>query len=150
MVEQALQASSAISPQAGPSEVENHILSEINMRRATQQIGRRLAQIGDELNSRWKEKLPQQRLLDWQVYPNILIWRAINRRIIGSLQWSKIVPMVRASRLVPELHIQACHATMKWINWIKPLFPEWSCKTKCFLASAALLVAATVFTATKI
>ncbi|XP_047659658.1 bcl-2-interacting killer [Tachysurus fulvidraco] len=150
MVEQALQVSRAISPQAGPSEVENHILSEINMRRATQQIGRQLAQIGDELNSTWREKLPQQRHLDWQVHPNILIWRAFNRRIIGSLQWSKIMPMIRASRLVPELHIQACQGTMKWINWVKPHFPGWSCKTKCFLASAALLLAATVFTVTKI
>lgn len=48
-------------------------------RRVTQAIGRQLAQIGDELNSRWREKLPQQRHLDWQVYPNVLIWRAINR-----------------------------------------------------------------------
>ncbi|XP_058273749.1 bcl-2-interacting killer [Hemibagrus wyckioides] len=150
MVEQALQVSSAISPQAGPSEVENYILSEINMRRATQQIGRHLAQIGDELNSRWREKLPQQRHLDWQVYPNLLIWRAINGRIIGTLQWSKIISMERASRLVPELHTQACQATMKWINWVKPHFPGWSYKTKCLLASAALLLAATVFTATKI
>ncbi|XP_047018191.1 bcl-2-interacting killer [Ictalurus punctatus] len=149
MVEQALEASSAISPQAGPGEVENHILSDINMRRATQLIGRQLAQIGDELNSRWKEKLPQQRHLDWQVYPNILIWR-VNRRLIGILQWSKFMPMIRGSRLVPELHTQAFQATMKWINWVKPHFPDWSCKTKCFLVSAALLVAVTVFTATKI
>ncbi|KAG7320376.1 hypothetical protein KOW79_016229 [Hemibagrus wyckioides] len=120
------------------------------MRRATQQIGRHLAQIGDELNSRWREKLPQQRHLDWQVYPNLLIWRAINGRIIGTLQWSKIISMERASRLVPELHTQACQATMKWINWVKPHFPGWSYKTKCLLASAALLLAATVFTATKI
>lgn len=48
-------------------------------RRATQLIGRQLAQIGDDLNSRWREKLPQQQHLDWQVYPNILIWRAFNR-----------------------------------------------------------------------
>ncbi|XP_060759222.1 bcl-2-interacting killer [Neoarius graeffei] len=150
MVEQALVANSAVSPQAGPGEVENYIPSNINMRRATQIIGHQLAQIGDELNSRWREKLPQQQLLHWQVYPNILIWRAINRRIIGSLQWSKIMPMVRASRLVPELHTQACQATMKWINWVKPHFPHWSWKTKYVLASAALLVAATVFSATKI
>ncbi|MCJ8743364.1 hypothetical protein PDJAM_G00093180 [Pangasius djambal] len=150
MVEQALEASSAISPQAGPGEVQNHILSDDNMRRATQLIGRQLAQIGDELNSRWREKLPQPRHLDWQVYPNILIWRAINRRITGSLQWSKFMPTARASRLVPELHTQACQATLKWINWVKPHFPHWSCKTTCFLASAALLVVATVFTATKI
>lgn len=32
MVEQALVASNAISPQAGPGEVENHILSDSNMR----------------------------------------------------------------------------------------------------------------------
>ncbi|KAM9468371.1 bcl-2-interacting killer isoform 1-T1 [Clarias gariepinus] len=147
MVEQALEVSSAISPQAGPGEVENHILSDANMRRVTQAIGRQLAQIGDELNSRWREKLPQQRHLDWQVYPNVLIWRAINRRITGILQWSTFMPMVR---LVPELHAQACQTTMKWINWVKPHFPDWSSKTKCFLASAALLVAATVFTATRI
>lgn len=53
-------------------------LKNVCSRRATQLIGRQLAQIGDELNSRWKEKLPQQRHLDWQVYPNILIWR-VNR-----------------------------------------------------------------------
>ncbi|KAI5094044.1 bcl-2-interacting killer [Silurus meridionalis] len=144
MMEQALEASSVISPQAGPGEVENHALSDINMRRATQLIGRQLAQIGDELNSRWREKLPQQLHLDWQLSPNMLIWRAINRRIIGSLQWSKILP-----RLVPELPTQACQAAINWIDWVKPHFPDWSCKTKCFLASAALLVAATVFTASK-
>lgn len=32
MVEQALVENSAISPQAGPGEVENHILSDISMR----------------------------------------------------------------------------------------------------------------------
>lgn len=32
MVEQAHEASSAISPEAGPSEVESHTLSNINMR----------------------------------------------------------------------------------------------------------------------
>lgn len=51
----------------------------IRFRRATQLIGRQLAQIGDELNSRWREKLPQQWHLGRHVYQNILLWRAINR-----------------------------------------------------------------------
>ncbi|XP_062862293.1 bcl-2-interacting killer isoform X2 [Trichomycterus rosablanca] len=79
MVEQALGSSSGISPQAGPVAVENHTVSDINMRRAAQVIGRRLALIGDELDNRWKEKLPYPRHLNLQAHHNVLIWRAMNR-----------------------------------------------------------------------
>ncbi|KAG9280326.1 bcl-2-interacting killer [Astyanax mexicanus] len=152
MVQQAHEASDDISPQAGPSEVENHMLSDIGMSvRSAQQIGRQLAQIGDEMNSRWSEKLRNQwpQHQHWQGYGNVLNFAAMNGRIVGRLQWSRIMPMVRASWVVPQLHSQACQTAIKWMSWVCNLhFPDWSGRTKGFLASALLLVAAAAFTAT--
>ncbi|XP_036433427.1 bcl-2-interacting killer [Colossoma macropomum] len=149
MVEQAHEAGSAISPQAGPSEVENNTPSDIDMSgTAARLIGRRLAQIGDEMNSRWSEKLPNhwQRHQHWQAHANVLNLRAFNGRIVGSLWWSKIMPMVKAPWVVPQLHTQACQTAMTWIRCVSH-FPDWS-RTKCFLASAVLLAAAAAFIAT--
>ncbi|XP_072530071.1 bcl-2-interacting killer [Salminus brasiliensis] len=152
MVEQTHEASSAISPQAGPSEVENHTLSDIDMSgRAAQLVGRQLAQIGDELNSRWSEKLPNQwpPHQHWQRYANVWNFGAFNGRIVGRLRWSKVRPMLKAFWVVPQLHTQACQTAMKWMSWVcNSHFPDWSYKTKCFLASAVLLVAVAAFTAT--
>ncbi|KAI4876052.1 hypothetical protein NFI96_030102, partial [Prochilodus magdalenae] len=162
MVEQAHEANRAISPQAGPSEVENQTPSDVNMS-STRRIGQQLAQIGDELNSRWSEKLPNQwpRHQRWQEYATVLNLRAINRqvpfqivcclmkmRIVGRLWWSKIMPTLNASWVVPQLHTQACQTAMKWIRWVLH-FPERS-GTKCFLVSAVLLAAAAAFVTWKI
>ncbi|XP_037395036.1 bcl-2-interacting killer [Pygocentrus nattereri] len=148
MVEQAHEAGSAISPQAGPSEAENHMPSDIDMSGSSAQlIGRRLAQIGDEMNGRWSEKLPNQwpRHQHWQAHANVLNLRAVNGRIVRSLWWSKIMPMVKAPWVVPQLHTQACQTVMTWIRWVSH-FPDWS-RTKCFLASAVLLATAAAFIA---
>ncbi|XP_076861109.1 bcl-2-interacting killer [Brachyhypopomus gauderio] len=140
MEDQIEETSSERFPQAGPSEGENQTVSNTDMRRAVQLIGHRLALIGDELDSRWREKLPNQ----WPRWPNpnMLTCRVLNGRIIGRIWWSKVKPVVQASWLVPRLH------TQNWISLVyNSWFPNWSCRTKCCLASAVLLVTVAVFTA---
>ncbi|KAK1790450.1 hypothetical protein P4O66_014347 [Electrophorus voltai] len=155
MVEEAQEVSSGLFPQAGPHQGENHTLPDANMsRRSAQLIGRQLAQIGDELDSRWSEKLPNQ----WprQAFPNMLTCTVMNgkpngyRRIMARLWWSKVMPVVQASWLVPLLHTQACQGAMQWIGRVyNSHFPDWSGRTKCCLASAVLLFTAAAFTASQ-
>lgn len=141
MVGQALDVCSGISFQAGPVEMDDHTLSGINMRTAVRLIGRQLAQIGDELDNNKREKLAHPNHLQLQVYPNMLIWRAMNRRLVGSLHWSKLMSMLRASGLVPQLHTLTCQ---KWISLVKAHVP--ASGTKYVLVSAFLLMAAAIFT----
>ncbi|XP_066523858.1 bcl-2-interacting killer [Hoplias malabaricus] len=151
MVEQVQEATSAVSPQAGPSEAETYTHFDNNMsERVAQLIGRQLAQIGDELNSRWREKLANQWPTHhrWQAYANVLNLGAFNRRMVASIWWSKFLPMVGASWMVPQFHIKACQTANKWIRWIyNPNFAYWFCRTKYVLAPAILLVTAAALSA---
>ncbi|RXN17795.1 BCL2-interacting killer (apoptosis-inducing) [Labeo rohita] len=145
MVEETKQRKNATSLQAGPGEVDHNTLYAINMR-VSQLIGRQLAQIGDEMDYKWRERLPvlRQPLNFIGIYPYALTRRAFSG-ILGNIWGSKIMPMLRTSWLVPQLQ-NGCQEAKKWAAWVSSLHvSDWSRKTTCILASALLLVTVSIF-----
>ncbi|XP_056603584.1 bcl-2-interacting killer [Triplophysa dalaica] len=147
MVEDTRQPKTAASLQAGPVEVDQNTLYAINMR-VTQRIGRQLAQIGDELDNRWREQLSLQRQhLNMGIYTYVWTRRAFSG-ILGNIWGSKIKPMLKTSWLIPQLH-SGCQEARKWTaQWVSNLhISDWSRKTSLMLASAFLLVTVSMFLA---
>ncbi|XP_056311611.1 bcl-2-interacting killer isoform X1 [Danio aesculapii] len=148
MVEETRQQKNATSLQAGPAEVDNSNLHAFNMR-VTQIIGRQLAQIGDEMDYKWR----QEPLVPWQnlnfgIYPYVLSRRVFSGRILANLWGSKIMPMFRTSWLLPQLQ-NGCQEARKWAAWVSNLHvSDWSRSTTYTLASALLLVTVSIFLVT--
>ncbi|XP_056311612.1 bcl-2-interacting killer isoform X2 [Danio aesculapii] len=147
MVEETRQQKNATSLQAGPAEVDNSNLHAFNMR-VTQIIGRQLAQIGDEMDYKWR----QEPLVPWQnlnfgIYPYVLSRRVFSG-ILANLWGSKIMPMFRTSWLLPQLQ-NGCQEARKWAAWVSNLHvSDWSRSTTYTLASALLLVTVSIFLVT--
>uniref|UniRef100_A0A672NFM2 BCL2 interacting killer n=1 Tax=Sinocyclocheilus grahami TaxID=75366 RepID=A0A672NFM2_SINGR len=145
MVEETKQRRNATSLQAGPGEVDHNTLYTINMR-VSQLIGRQLAQIGDQLDYKWREQLPVQLWwpLNFGIYSYALTRRAF-AGIFGNVWGSKIMPMLRTSWLVSQLQ-NGCQEAKKWASCVSNLHvPDWSRSTTCTLASALLLVTVSIF-----
>ncbi|KAK7130126.1 hypothetical protein R3I94_009032 [Phoxinus phoxinus] len=136
MVEETRQPKKATSLQAGPGDVDHNIYAD-NIR-VTQLIGRQLAQIGDDLDNKWREKLPVQlRPLNLGIYLYVLTRTAFSG-ILCNLWGSKIMPMLRTSWWIPQLQ-NGCQEAKKWAAWV-PNVSDWSRRTTYILASASLLV----------
>ncbi|XP_051976895.1 bcl-2-interacting killer [Xyrauchen texanus] len=147
MVEVTRQRKSATSLQAGPGEIDPNNLYAINMR-VTQLAGRQLAQIGDELENKWRQQLPVQwHHLNMGIYSYIRTRRAFSE-ILGSLWGSKMMSMLRKSWLVPKIQT-GCQEARKWAAWVSNLSVSyWSRRTTYILASAFSLVAVSIFLTT--
>ncbi|XP_067283205.1 bcl-2-interacting killer isoform X2 [Pseudorasbora parva] len=145
MVEETRQPKNVTSLQAGPGEVDHNTLYAINMR-VTHLIGRQLAQIGDELDNKWREQLPVQlQPLNFGIYLYVQTRRGFSG-ILGNLWGSKIMPMLRTSWLIPQLQ-NGCQEAKKWAAWVSNV-SDWSRRTTYILASALLLVAVSIFLVT--
>ncbi|XP_073694397.1 bcl-2-interacting killer isoform X2 [Garra rufa] len=144
MVEETKQRKNATSLRAGPGEVDHSTLYAINTR-VSQLIGRQLAQIGDEMDYKWREHLPVLRQpLNFGIYPYVLTRRAFSG-ILGNVWGSKIMPMLRTSWLVPQLQ-NGCQEAKKWAAWVSNLpVSDWSRRTTYMLASALFLVTVSIF-----
>ncbi|XP_067248150.1 bcl-2-interacting killer isoform X1 [Chanodichthys erythropterus] len=143
MVEETRQPKNATSLQAGPGEVDHNTHYAINMR-VTQVIGRQLAQIGDELDYKWRQQLPARlQPLNFGIYLYVLTRRAFSGRILSNIWGSKIMPKLRTSWLVPQLQ-NGCQEAKKWAAWVSNV-SDWSRRTTCILASALLLVPVFIF-----
>ncbi|XP_077090380.1 bcl-2-interacting killer isoform X2 [Siphateles boraxobius] len=145
MVEETRQPKNATSLQAGPGDVDYNIVY-VNNIRVTQLIGRQLAQIGDDLDNKWREQLPVQlQPLNFGIYLYVLTRTAFSG-ILGNLWGSKIMPMLRTSWLIPQLQ-NGCQEAKKWAAWV-PNISDWPRRTTYILASAVLLVTVSIFLAT--
>ncbi|KTF90372.1 hypothetical protein cypCar_00003679 [Cyprinus carpio] len=140
MVEETKQRKNATSLQAGPGEVDHNTRYTIDMSRVSQRIGRQLALIGDELDYKWREQLP----LNFGIHPYVLTRRAFSG-IFNNVWGSKIMPMLRTSWPVLQLQ-NGCQEAKKWAALVSNLqVSDWSRRTTCILASALLLVTASIF-----
>ncbi|XP_056093266.1 bcl-2-interacting killer isoform X1 [Rhinichthys klamathensis goyatoka] len=146
MVEETRQPKKATSLQAGPGDVDHNIVYANNIR-VTQLIGRQLAQIGDDLDNKWREQLPVQlQPLNLGIYLYVLTRTAFSGRILCNLWGSKIMPMLRTSWLIPQLQ-NGCQEAKKWAAWV-PNLSDWSRRNTYILASALLLVTVSIFLVT--
>uniref|UniRef100_A0A674DDX6 BCL2 interacting killer n=1 Tax=Salmo trutta TaxID=8032 RepID=A0A674DDX6_SALTR len=151
MVEHRRERCRALSLRAGPSEVDNVTLSDVNLRihaRAARTTGRQLAEIGDRLDREWAERLPNQ----WPVLqtlhvtrPPHTLTRSIYRGIQGQLWGVKSLPGVAKAWLASAVHRQATQRAEAWVSSIQPAnCPGWA---KATLATVALVATATICTA---
>ncbi|XP_059361296.1 bcl-2-interacting killer [Carassius carassius] len=145
MVEETRQPRNTTSLQAGPGEVDHNTLYTINMR-VSQLIGRQLAQIGDQLDYKWREELPVQwPPLNLGIYLYALTRRAFAGRIFGNVWGSNIMPMLRTSWLVSQIQ-NGCQEAKKCAAWVSNLhISDCSRRTTYILASALLLLTVSIF-----
>uniref|UniRef100_A0A8C1WLE2 BCL2 interacting killer n=1 Tax=Cyprinus carpio TaxID=7962 RepID=A0A8C1WLE2_CYPCA len=144
MVEETKQRRNATSLQAGPAEVDHNTRYTIDTR-GSQLIGRQLAQIGDQMDYKWRE---QRRALNLGIYPYARTRRAF-AGIFGNVWGSKIMPMLRTSWLVSQLQ-NGCQEAKKWAAWISNCHvSHCSRRTTYILASALLLVTVSIFLITR-
>uniref|UniRef100_A0A8C1BXS2 BCL2 interacting killer n=1 Tax=Cyprinus carpio carpio TaxID=630221 RepID=A0A8C1BXS2_CYPCA len=148
MVEETKQRRNATSLQAGPAEVDHNTRYTIDSR-GSQLIGRQLAQIGDQMDYKWREQLPVQwRPLNLGIYPYARTRRAF-AGIFGNVWGSKIMPMLRTSWLVSQLQ-NGSQEAKKWAAWISNCHvSHCSRRTTYILASALLLVTVSIFLITR-
>ncbi|XP_043093942.1 bcl-2-interacting killer isoform X2 [Puntigrus tetrazona] len=144
MVEETKQRKNVTSLRAGPGEVDHSTRYNVDTR-VSQRIGRQLALIGDELDSKWREQLPLQwQPLNFGIYPYVLTRRAFSG-IFNNVWGSKIMPVLRTSWLVPHLQ-NGRQEAKKWAALVSNLpVADWSRRTTCILASALLLVTVSIF-----
>ncbi|XP_042565957.1 bcl-2-interacting killer [Clupea harengus] len=135
MVEHTRETPNTMSLQAGPMEVCNGTPSHVNTR-DVQNIGRQLAQIGDELNQRWAHRLPNQWLQPVNGRTNIFIRASVYRCIVSEGRRLRDFFALGNLRLNPLVYNQPA-----WVSSVCPAGLGW---TTGLLASTALLATAAV------
>ncbi|XP_064795495.1 bcl-2-interacting killer isoform X2 [Oncorhynchus masou masou] len=154
MVEHRRERRRAISLRAGPSEVDNVTLSDVNLRIhawAARATGRQLAEMGDRLDREWAERLPNQWPVPQTLHvtsPAHALTRSIYRGIQGQLWGVKSLSGVAKAWLASSVHRQATQRAEAWVAWVSsiepPNYPGWA---KATLATVALVATATICTA---
>ncbi|CAB1346123.1 unnamed protein product [Coregonus sp. 'balchen'] len=154
MVEHRRERSCAISLRAGPSEVDNVTLSDVNLRihaRAARTVGRQLAEMGDRLDREWEERLSNQWPVPQTLHvtrPSHVLSRSIYRGIRGQLWDVKSLPGVAKAWLASAVHSPATQRAEAWVTWVSSIQPA-NCPgwAKATLATVALVATVTICTA---
>uniref|UniRef100_A0A673Z1T4 Uncharacterized protein n=1 Tax=Salmo trutta TaxID=8032 RepID=A0A673Z1T4_SALTR len=119
MVEHRRERRRAISLRAGPSEVDNVTLSDVNLR-ATRTTGRQLAEIGDRLDREWAERLPNQWPVPQTFHVTMPAHGSKTRMGIQGQLWGvKSLPGVAKAWLASAVHRQATQRAEAWVAWVR-------------------------------
>ncbi|KAM9402814.1 uncharacterized protein ACWYII_029745 isoform 2-T5 [Salvelinus alpinus] len=151
MVEHGRERCRAISIRAGPSEVDNVTLSDVNLRIhawAARTTGCQLAEMGDRLDREWAERHSNQWPVPQTLHvtsPAHALTRSIHRGIQGQIWGVKSLPGVAKACLASAVHRQATQRAEAWVSSIQPAnCLGWA---KATLATVALVATATICTA---